>query len=144
MVHCFGLTSSPSVAGYAFRRTAEENLPVVLDKAVQVVFGNIYVDDMLVSMPDSEGAIGLVEELDSLLKSGGFKLAKFSSNCSKVLAALPADRLALQLSEVHSHGEDSPGQNILGLVWHPESDVLGVKETPPWPVFIHVEVYCLR
>ena len=93
-------------------------------------------------MPDSEGAIELVVELDSLLKSGGLELAKFSRNCSKVLTALPADRLAPQLSEVDLQGEGSFGYKILGLVGHPQSDKLGVKVTPR-PVIIHVEVYCL-
>ena len=35
-VHCFGLTSSPSVAGFALRRTAEENRASVSEDVVEV------------------------------------------------------------------------------------------------------------
>ena len=47
-----------------------------------------------------------------------------------MLAALSADRLTPQLSEVDLHGEDSSGHKILGLVWHSPSNELGVKVTP--------------
>ena len=126
-VHCFGLTSSPSVAGYALQRTAEDNRSQSSTEAVQVVYRNIYVDNVLVSVADSKRVVGLVKELDSLLGSAGFELAKLSSNRPEVLEALPADRLAPCLNEIRLYEDEIPGHRALGLVWHPQSDVLGVK-----------------
>ena len=52
-VHCFGLTSSPSVAGFALCRTADENLAGSTPDAVQAVKRNIYVDDLLKLVPNA-------------------------------------------------------------------------------------------
>ena len=70
-VHCFGLTSSPSVAGFALRRTAEENRSNSTPEAVQTAERNMYVDDLLKSVPDSDSAITHINDVVSLLKSGG-------------------------------------------------------------------------
>ena len=126
-VHCFGLTSSPSVAGYSLRRTAEDNRSQSSTEAVQVVYRNIYVDDVLVSVTDSKRTVVLVKELDFLLGSAVFELPKFSSNRRKVLEALPVDRLASCLNKIRLYEDEIPGHRDLGLVWHPQSDVLGVK-----------------
>ena len=79
-VHCFGLTSSPSVAGFALRRTAEENRANVSEDAVEVIRKNIYVDDVLTSAPDIDSAVKLVHDVEALLQGGSFELAKLSSN----------------------------------------------------------------
>ena len=70
-MHCFGLTSSPSVAGFALRRTAEENRSNSTAKAVQTAERNMYVDDLLKSVPDSDSAITHISDIVSLLKGGG-------------------------------------------------------------------------
>lgn len=44
MVHLFGVTSSPSCASYAMRRTEEDRKDVVSQKAVDTVLNNFYVD----------------------------------------------------------------------------------------------------
>ena len=126
-VHCFGLTRSPSVAGYALRRTAEDNRSQSSTEAKQVVYRNIYVEDVLISVADSKRAVVLVKELDSLLGSAGFELAKLSSNRPEVLEALPAVRLVPCLNEIRLYENEIPGHRAVGLVWHPPSDVLGVK-----------------
>ena len=126
-VHCFDLASSSSVAGYALRRTAENNRSQSSTEAVQVVHRNIYIDDVLVSVTDSKRTVVLVKELDLLLGSAVFELAKLSSNRREVLEVLPADRLAPWLNEIRLHEDEIPGHRALRLVWHPQSDVLGVK-----------------
>ena len=126
-VHCFGLTSSPSVAGFALRRAAEDNHFSSSVEAVQVVRRNIYVDDVLVSVADRESAIQLVKELDVLLGSAGFELAKLSSNRPEVLAAFSPERLAPCLNEINIYEDELPGHKALGLIWFPQSDVLGLK-----------------
>ena len=76
-VHCFGLTSSPSVAGFALRRTADENLAGSTPDAVQAVKRNIYVDDLLKSVPNSQSAVALAHDVISLLEGGGLSLPSF-------------------------------------------------------------------
>ena len=66
-VHCFGLTNSP-LWGFALPPTAKDNRSQSEDKTRQVVFKNIYVDDLLVSTPDKGNAKTLIKELISLLK----------------------------------------------------------------------------
>ena len=117
------------MAGYALRRTAEDNRPQVSAEAVQVVYKHVYVDDVLVSVADSEGAVALVTELDSLLGSAGFELAKLSSNLPKVLELLPAKCMAAPVSEIRLNQDEISGHKALGLVWLPQPDVLGVQVT---------------
>ena len=126
-VHCFGLTSSPSVAGFALRKTAEENRSNSMPEAVQTAERNMYVDDLLKSVPDSDSAITHINDVVSLLKGGRFELRKFSSNCAKVLEALPSDLLAPHLSEVDLHNNELPGHKTLGILWNPQTDEFMVK-----------------
>jgi hypothetical protein len=52
LVHIFGAKSSPSVAGYAMRRTAEDNKHDFPWEVVDAVWRDFYVDDLLKSFPD--------------------------------------------------------------------------------------------
>ena len=76
-VHCFGLTSSPSVAGFTLRRTADENRAGSTPDAVQAVKRNIYIDDLLKSVPNSQSAVALAHDVISLLEGGGLSLPTF-------------------------------------------------------------------
>ena len=80
MVHLFGATSSPSCANFALRQTADDNQQEFSKEAVDSVKGNFYVDDWLKSVPSETKAIGLVNELRTLLLKGGFCLTKWISN----------------------------------------------------------------
>ena len=126
-VHTFGLTSSPSVAGYALRRTADENLTNASELTLAAIKEHFYVDDLLMSVRTSEQATQLVTELDSVLGSGGFTLAKYASNRPEVLETLPADRLALPFQDVYLHGGDLPTHKTLGLIWDASTDQFRVK-----------------
>ena len=88
-VHCFGLTSSPSVCGFVLRRTARENRTNASEITLSTVNRNFYVDDMLASFPSADACIQLVLELDDLLHSGGFEMAKYASNNVDVINAIP-------------------------------------------------------
>ena len=148
IVHCFGLTNSPSVAGFALRRTAEENRASVWEDVVEVVRKNIYVNDVLTSAPNIDSAVKLVHDVEALLKGGGFELAKLSSNLPEVLEGLPAERLASERSQVDLYAE-IPKQKMLGLVWYPQEDVLGVKVSEVtycihgvFPLRSHIKLRC--
>lgn len=76
VVHLFGATSSPSVASYALRRTAEDRRGTAAPEAVETVLRNFYVDDCLKSVATEEEAVVLVKSLRDLCAEGGFILTK--------------------------------------------------------------------
>jgi len=137
-VHLFGATSSPSVASYALRRTASDNLHFSKETR-SAVQRNFYVDDLLCSVETDEEAVKLLPEIRSLLKTGGFELSKFATN-SKVLydeiitmnleasmINIPSNKL-LNISDdkinSKSMSYNETNNFALGLRWNIERDVL--------------------
>ena len=103
------------MAGFALRRTAQDNCSQSKDEVRQVVYKNIYVDDLLVSTPDEDTAKTVIKGLVSLLKEVGFELAKFSSNNVSVLEALPNDCLTSALTEVDFRVEELPSHKTKNI-----------------------------
>lgn len=66
LVHVFRVKSSPSVAGYAFRKTAKHNEQEFSQEAVDAVSRDFYVDDLLKSFADSEHAANISKQLQEL------------------------------------------------------------------------------
>ena len=130
-VHCFGLTSSPSVSGFALRRTAEENRSNASAQTISAVHRNFYVDDLLVSVPTTSDCVKLAREMFLLLRCGGFEIAKFSSNDSGVLQDLPKECLTAALQEVDIESDALPSHKVLGLAWDPKGDSFCVKVRLP-------------
>ena len=62
-VHLFGSTSSPSVASFALRRTAEDNETNTCEKVIHRVCKNFYVDDLCKSFSTVEEAVETIEQL---------------------------------------------------------------------------------
>ena len=125
-VHPFGATSSPSVAGYALRKVAEDNSTDADQIVSKTVQRNFYVDDCLKSMSDIDSTINLIEQLRALFLSGGFFLTKFTSNCRKILFSVPGPDRAVA-NDVDIMCNELPIGNTLGLVWIPEIDSIKVK-----------------
>ena len=119
--HLFGATSSPSVANFCLRKTAELNCKEFDDVTTETVKRNMYVDDLLKSTKTTEKAIRLVRQLRELLQRGGFRLTKWFSNDEKVLASVPKSERAK--SVVNLKGDRLPTENTLGLRWNSEEDV---------------------
>ena len=86
MVHLFGAKSSPACASYALRKVADDNEAHASQETLETVRDSFYVDDCLKSVDDVDVAIRLVKELNMLLKSGGFHLSKYVSNCRSLLS----------------------------------------------------------
>ena len=87
--HLFGETWSPSCCTFALRRTAADNRSDFYPDTVETVLRNLYVDDCLKSVNTKIKGIEIAQELCSLLARGGFKLTKWISNNTKVLASIP-------------------------------------------------------
>ena len=88
-VHLFGGASSPSCSNFALHKTAEDHSGQFSSQAVETVKRNFYVDDCLKSVASERVAIQLAKELRELLAKGGFRLTKWMSNSSAVIATIP-------------------------------------------------------
>ncbi|TWW61438.1 hypothetical protein D4764_04G0000850 [Takifugu flavidus] len=117
VVHLFGATSSPSVASYALRRTAEDRRGTAAPEAMETVLRNFYVDYCLKSVATEEEAVALVKSLRYLCAEGGFSLTKWVSNSRRVLSSIPAELRATELKDLDLAQDDLPTERALGVQW---------------------------
>lgn len=122
--HIFGASDSPTVCTYALRRCAEDQRGEFSPEAVQAVFRNMYVDDLLRSESSISSATSVAHQLIEMLGNRGFNLTKFQSNRKEVLEALPSNRLAKSMD---LDKDKLPVERALGLKWDIESDTIGVE-----------------
>ncbi|XP_038075995.1 uncharacterized protein LOC119743942 [Patiria miniata] len=124
LVHLFGATSSPSCAGFALRKTADD-YGAEFGEAASAVRDNFYVDDLLVSVSCAEAGINLARQLIDLLSKGGFRLRKWISNNREVLSAIPASERAPSVLDLDLG--DLPIERTLGIHWNEQSDTFAFK-----------------
>jgi len=84
--HISGAASSLCCANRSVRQTTDVNEERFGPELINTVRRNVYVDDVLKSVPNEENAIRLAEQLIQLMKEGGFHLTKLASNNRKLLA----------------------------------------------------------
>lgn len=71
-VHLFGAVSSRSCACFVFRKTAEDNKTNFPTEVAEKLKRNVYMDDLLKSMPSEEDAIIMVRNLIAICQREGF------------------------------------------------------------------------
>ncbi|XP_073237467.1 uncharacterized protein [Porites lutea] len=134
LVHIFGAKSSPSVAGYALRKTAKDNEKDFSQEAIDAVLKDFYVDDLLKSFADSERAVQVSKQLQELLARGGFELTKWIPNSRSVLSAFPVEERAPTIKSLDLKSESLPIDRALGIHWNVEHGtidfVVNDKERP--------------
>ena len=131
-VHIYGAKSSGFVANYCVRSLADKANNAMIEEAI---LNDLYVDDQISSISNETDAVLLVQGMIEILKTAGFHLTKFVSNCPEVLNVVPE---ADKESSVHLHlGEAKEEHFTLGLKWEVKSDELGFpcyvpneKQTP--------------
>ncbi|XP_078495844.1 uncharacterized protein LOC144751858 [Ciona intestinalis] len=123
LVHIFGATSSPSLAAFCLRRTAEEFGDRFSASVADIVKNNFYVDDCLTSADTVKDAIALAQQLRALLQLGGFRLTKWMSSHQEVLDEIPAAERAKTITNVHLQG--SVKERVLGVHWSVKKDEFG-------------------
>ena len=75
-VHIFGATSSPSCTAFCLKQTAADNKAHYSAETIATIGNNVYVDDLLKSVPSVETGITLAYEIRKALQEGGFRLTK--------------------------------------------------------------------
>uniref|UniRef100_A0ABD2WYW1 Integrase catalytic domain-containing protein n=1 Tax=Trichogramma kaykai TaxID=54128 RepID=A0ABD2WYW1_9HYME len=113
----FGCGPSAFLANRTLRRLAEDDgdkFPL----APPIIHNEMYMDDVLSGAFDLKTAVNKRDQLNSLLASGGFCLAKWMTNDSALLSSFEPASLAKEATL-----KVGLGFSVLGLVWEPQSDV---------------------
>ncbi|XP_055632402.1 uncharacterized protein LOC129772899 [Toxorhynchites rutilus septentrionalis] len=121
----YGTKPAPFLATRTLKQLAvdeQTNFP----QAAKVINTDVYMDDVLTGTNDVNEAVVLRGQLDALLKSGGFRLRKWVSNCDEVMQGVPEEDLGLERQEQIELDPD-PAVRTLGLMWSPKNDVLKLQ-----------------
>ncbi|PFX20785.1 hypothetical protein AWC38_SpisGene14757 [Stylophora pistillata] len=121
----FCVTSSPSVANFYLRKTAQSYQEEFYKEVIETANRNMYVDDMMKSTSTTRKAISLASQLRTLLEKGGFRMMKWYSNDREVMATIPESERAKSVANLEL--ERLPTESALGLKWNIEEDKF-VKE----------------
>lgn len=112
----YGTSCAPFLATRCLKQLARE-APSKWSQGAQVLDRDFYVDDLLTGAETEEELSIIIEQLVDLLKSGGFELRKFVSNCkftSQNLVPISAKLLDLNYANC---------TKTLGIYWNPSKDV---------------------
>ena len=117
----FGATSSPSIANFCLKKSADLYGKEHDADVVETVKRNMYVDDIMKSPSTKEKAIALVGHLRGLLSRVGFRLTKWYGKNKMVLATIPESERAKSVANLDL--EKLPTETALGLKWNTEEDM---------------------
>ena len=106
----------PTCANFAVKKTAAANKPNVDLEVVTSAQRDLYMDDFIKSLANTNMAIRMAKDMNILMKSGGFKLTKWISNQAEVLLALQEAGLELAADMKETH--------VLGIKWSIQDDKL--------------------
>ncbi|XP_046599168.1 uncharacterized protein LOC124295053 [Neodiprion lecontei] len=87
--------------------------------ASHVILENTYVDDILPGADDVDQGCEKINELNQLLKAGGFELQKWTSSHPETLVDISRNH---QETAMHLNLDQSPFFRALGLAWRPDID----------------------
>ncbi|CAB0032775.1 unnamed protein product [Trichogramma brassicae] len=119
----FGCGPSAFLASRTLRKLAEDD-GAKFPLATSVIHNEMYMDDVLSGAFDVGTAVQKRNQLNSLLLSGGFSLAKWMTNDSKLLSSFESSDLAKEATL-----KVGLGFSVLGLVWEPRTDVFRFNVT---------------
>ncbi|XP_062703759.1 uncharacterized protein LOC134286198 [Aedes albopictus] len=115
----YGTAAAPFLATRCLSQLCEDEggrFPV----AAKIVRKDCYVDDVLSGAESAEEAVDAQQQLQQLLRCGGFPIHKWSSNCLAMLTNVPeTDREKLIRLDQESTREVV---KTLGLTWSPRAD----------------------
>jgi len=125
-VHIFGAVSSPSIANYALKLTADRTDEAGKLLAGKTIRNNFYIDDCLKSCNDVNTAIQFIEDLSDILAEQGFNLTKFVSNHTDFLASVPIHKRATNHGKCNLDFEQNTTR-ALGMLWHLHDDTFRIS-----------------
>ena len=126
-VHVFGNTSSPAVATYCLRKTAEVGEQEFGSDAKNFVDNNFYVDDGLKSVAEPTEAVDLLRRTQAMLATANLHLHKIASNLPEVTQAFPIEDRVADLPDLDLSKDTIPAQRSLGVLWDISADSFTFK-----------------
>ncbi|XP_031336996.1 uncharacterized protein LOC116166263 [Photinus pyralis] len=114
----FGVRASPFLALRIVRQLAEDEestFPI----AAEIVKRDMYVDDLVTSIPTTSLAMTAYSQLKELFGRGGFQLVKWATNSPTLIENIPEDDCITNPIDF-----DSSNFKVLGLQWNPKTDFL--------------------
>ncbi|XP_017480692.1 PREDICTED: uncharacterized protein LOC108369973 [Rhagoletis zephyria] len=115
----FGINSAPYLAIRTLLQLAddvENSFPI----ASNILRKCMYVDDVLAGGHSVDSTIKARDEISEVLRSAGFPLRKWTSNCQEILKGIPKTDL---LSEDFLAFEDTSTVKALGIRWNAHTDL---------------------
>ena len=112
----FGDKPAPVMAQIALKKTAQESKEF-LPRPVEVLERNTYMDDICDSVNTTEEAKKLTEDIDKVLKSGGFKVKGWISN--KELKDSENKEIAREKAICF---QEQIAEKVLGIAWNNKTD----------------------
>ena len=118
LAHVFEATSSPCIATYCLKETANRFGGELDPRICDVIQKDFYIDDCLTCVSTVEQANITVEGLRRLLKLGGFNLTKWLSDVPEAVESVPEIERAPTMSNMPLKIDGSAGQKVLGVQWN--------------------------
>ena len=131
LVHLFGNVSSPAVATFGMRKTAEDGEEEYGLSAKEFVYNDFYVDDGLTSCPTDKETLELLQNTQAMLATAQLRLHKAVSNSVSVMEALPEDDRGKSIRDLDLQHDSLPTQRSLGVHWDLEGDTFTFKVVLP-------------
>ena len=122
-----GNTSSPAVATFCLRKTAEVGEQEFGSDAKDFVYNNFYVDDGLKSVAKPAEAIDLLTSTRAMLARANLRLHKIASSHPEVTHAFPREDQASDLRDLDFSLDTVPIQRALGVLWEISADAFTFK-----------------
>ncbi|XP_039300161.1 uncharacterized protein LOC120355624 [Nilaparvata lugens] len=113
----FGITSSPYLALRTIHELVEREGDNFPDAKARIPT-DMFMDDLVTSVPSVSDAKKLCSQAKELFKAGGFELTKFASNSEELMTSLNDSERSLLSKEFNIENSLA----ILGLEWQPFSD----------------------
>ena len=126
-VHTFGNASSPAVATFGLRKTADEEEARFGADVKSFIDRNFYVDDALKSVSTSTQGIDLLKRAQQMLSTANLRLHKIASNNPDVMEAFPHQDRASDLRDLDLCHDIVPTQRSLGVFWDLSNDIFTFK-----------------
>lgn len=117
-VICWGQTSAGFNAVRAVRQCAvdeQQRFPI----GSVVALNDFYFDDMLSGAHTEAELLSACQQISQLLEAGGFELSKWATNNQALAVHIQ--------SEMNAESDIPMDAGVLGMRWHPSTDMLRVK-----------------
>ncbi|XP_050302752.1 uncharacterized protein LOC126740670 [Anthonomus grandis grandis] len=122
----FGVSSSPFLAIRTVQELAcqeSHRYP----NACEILRKQMFIDDICAGACSIHEAVSLQKDLIGILKSGGFELRKWASNCPTLLKSFSQEECQIPIT---SDKENSSPIKVLGLQWNPSTDTFSYTCQP--------------